>query len=284
MMPTDYTSAPPSIVGEAIATGRVRVPGVQQASDSTAIPVWTGTQMVRPPIQLRRSGHVVAGTEDPRLEEVEVDAVSTVGEQQALFYTMEQSDIERLRSLASRLGADVDIMSLRSLWYEAIDLASEAYNLSGGQTKMTPWEAAELLASDMEAAREEAMKDQTTSSSQVTLTDPDSAEAVLLQTFESMLGRRPSSDETSAFVAALNAYEQARPSTSATTLAQGDDGTMSTTTTQQGAASPSVFGQQYVLDEFGQEEQEYRVATKYANVIDSLFGNAPDVTGEIENF
>jgi hypothetical protein len=300
---TNYNNAPPPTAERAI--GQIQsgqVSGYRTQPTTNDPPVWTGrTQVVQ-----GSSGHplldqvfgmnppatqgIVGSPIDPITMQHTASILSTRSEQLGAFYQMDDMDLQKLRQLALAAGYDGDYASLRSFWGDSVDMAAEAYTLGGEE--VTPWDVAAALAKDAEAVQDtdgdgipDNLEKQTQVSRSTDLTDPETAEQTVRATFQDLLGRDPTDQEVQAFTEALRRYERTNPSVTRTTMTPTEGGELTTqeTVSRGGATDPGTFAQGYVMDEMGGEEQQYRVATKYASVIDALFGAEPAVHGEIES-
>jgi hypothetical protein len=203
----------------------------------------------------------------------------TRSEEEALgaFYQFSAGELERLRQIAERLGMDTDYTSLRRLWGELVDLASEAYVL-GGQ-ELSPWDMAERLSDDADINGDGADDadgfgiPRTSTDTRYNFTDPASAYAYIAQQVESALGRRPTEAEVKAFSAALRSYEAANPVTSVSTQTPFEGGDSESTSTVEGGANPGAFAEGWLGSELGAERDVRWAAQFGGDIINQLIGS-----------
>lgn len=258
-----------------------------QVSDADSLPVWIGP--TSPPENPRQADLADPGRIDVFVEDgsrrlrksgyplgdksVSTGAArpveSTVGEQIGSFYSFSEEEVRKLRDLASRAGYDLDYMSLRRFWEDVVQLASESYNVGG--RRVTPWQAAEMLAADGDALLEE-RGPTTDTATNYDFTNPDTAAEMVQSLFERQLGRRATPEDISGFVSALRSYEEGSPSVSTRTTTPGADGDQTVTRTEAGA-DPGAFLSQRFDQEYGDEAQVRMVATEYGDIVDRLIGS-----------
>lgn len=171
-----------------------------------------------------------------------------------------------------------DYYTLEDAW---IQFTGDAANLYAGGHKVTPWQAAKIVAGSDEqiAKRRSSFVDEapftgskTRTSTNVDLTDPDTARAMVNDVMAQALGRSANDEELRAFVATLQSAERANPLTT-TTTAQFVDGE------QVGSSSVSSGGMtqrgrsELMLDEARglPDYGAYQAATTY---LQALFGAA----------
>lgn len=110
------------------------------------------------------------------------------------------------------------------------------------------------------------------SSTSTTIASPEDARSLALQTFQQLLGKRPSQKQMDAFYAALTTYEQANPSVTNTTSSANGNHTNSVTS---GGADPAAFAQQYVDQNYGRQEGTHDALHYYDLVNQALTGPPP---------
>lgn len=196
-------------------------------------------------------------------------ATSTVGEQLALFFGMSEADVARLRSLAGRAGVRQDYMSLKGFWEDSVRLAAESYTMTRGEKKLTPWQAAELLAVDGDIAN----KPTADTTQSFDFTDPQAAADAVDELFRQRLGRRASQEDIAAFVGALRGAEEQNPRVRSVTSATDGEGNTTTTERTSGGVDPQAFLKSKFGGEYGDEEQVRLVATQFGDIVDRLIGS-----------
>ncbi|ONK10382.1 hypothetical protein STBA_11040 [Streptomyces sp. MP131-18] len=123
-------------------------------------------------------------------------------------------------------------------------------------------------------------KFKTTTDTAVNLTDPATAKAVAVATFQQLMGRDPGAGELTAWASALQAAEQSAPVTRTTTTEHdpitgeiiGSDSTTS--------GGVDAAGRQYLAEERVKGTQEYadvQAATTYANALENAVFGAPQL-------
>lgn len=117
-------------------------------------------------------------------------------------------------------------------------------------------------------------KTTTSTSRSVSLTDNDTAHAVLDQALSTYLGRRASEDELSSFVNSLHKHERKNARVTTTTATTGGGSTSSSSVTRGGSNS-----QQYAVDYARAQEgsAEYQAATDFMDEFISAIKNPMDV-------
>lgn len=103
---------------------------------------------------------------------------------------------------------------------------------------------------------------------QINLTDPLTAKALIHSALTSALGRIPNPGEILDFTEALTNAEKANPSTS--TTAQNPDGSTSTTST--GGVNDSAFAADYVQQNYGKDIGTFNAATSLYDAALSVLG------------
>lgn len=239
---------------------------------------WQPTE--RGPAEYDESGTRIAGEYDP---------TETVTSAVGRFYNLSPEEMERLRDIARRLELDTDYGTLRKLWAQLVEDASDAYTLGG--KKVSPWEMGEMLAEDYaeQVGLEEDGEEEgyygpvTTTDTRYNFTDPASAAGMAYSRFADELGRRPNTRESRAFQRALHAYEQQNPVVTVRTVdpgpvdAEGNplDPSVGPTTTSSssGGTDPNAFAQSWILKEFGDQIQVRWAASQVGDIVDSLIGS-----------
>jgi hypothetical protein len=185
-----------------------------------------------------------------------------------------EEERERLRKLLREfLGREPTPTEMAQAWAQAVDDAEAADSIGIDQT---PWDVLEHMAQDPERpASKQGPRTVTRTDRAVDLTDPDTAKAILASSMRSVIGRAPTDDEVSSFIAALNATEEANPTLTTTTQRFDAAGDLveSTSETSGGAPSPDAFAQSYLDEEMNAEIDVFRAATDYFNVAQQLTGS-----------
>jgi len=212
----------------------------------------------------------------------------TAEEAEGWFWDDDKVDHLKLRAMMERAGIeDLTLSSMRRFWSEAVDMASEAFTAGG--KKVSPWDMAEILSQDLaelrEGEEEQYQGPVTTTSESTNIPDADTVHGLIRDTFRNLTGRAPDETETEQLGAALLAHARSNPSVTTQTSTPGPEGAPSQggvqSTVSQGGIDPGEFIEQQVRTDFAEEEQQYRVATKYASVLDALMGGQANVGGEV---
>lgn len=201
-----------------------------------------------------------------------------------------QADRVRLRKLAEAAGLDPDDpIDLGEFWRAGVEQAQKASVVDGREPEQLVWSLLEGWAADgfpgtdkAEQAELERSKESfepfttTTTSTNIQLTDPKTARALVTRFLSDELGRDPSDDEIRDFTAGLAKYERDNPAVTTTVSEYGmtDAGprVVSSESTTSGGADPSGFAADFAEgDRFDAESRGYQ-AVKYAGVIDALIG------------
>ena len=147
-------------------------------------------------------------------------------------------------------------------------VTTEAANLFTSGHKLTPYEAADLIAGSPEDRAKRAGQagrfTGTKTISSVDLTDPQSAKAIVNDVLAQALGRAALPEEMSQFLGTLSAAERANPTVTSTTYSDGD-AVSSTTSGGLGAA-----GARQTLLESAQAKPDYgayQAATLYFDAL-----------------
>lgn len=108
----------------------------------------------------------------------------------------------------------------------------------------------------------------------VNLTDPQSARVALRRTLREELGRAPTPEEISAFVAALNAAEQQNPSVSNVTETWFDGDITATSTSTSGGLNPEAFMDEFVENDpaLEAEADAFTRDTEYYDAVMRVLG------------
>ena len=193
--------------------------------------------------------------------------------------------------LSLGLVAEEDVSNIEVLdeaWQDALEMAGRMY--SSGK-RITPWEAASLLASGSGAGRYGGSGGsgrrggggaadgpftgrRRSSATSVDLTDPATAKALLSDTLAQKLGRAPNESELAQFTAVLNSAERANPTTTTTDT----DYVEGVATSQSSTTSGGLTGagrQQMAADE-AMKKPEYgafQAATTYYNAMVAALGS-----------
>lgn len=191
----------------------------------------------------------------------------------AQYYQWDQKTRDKFLTQLALTGQDVDNMpdgKLAALWGAYVDQA--ASYMSAGK-KLTPWD---ILAKDM-AQREAAISKPRTVTSTSTSLDVSSAltaRAIFQQATQSLIGRAPTSAETRAFQAKLNAYERANPQVTTTTTDYAGTGEMtgqtSNTTGGVNQAERAIMAEDAI--KVDPEYGSYQAATNGMNWLMELVG------------
>lgn len=190
-------------------------------------------------------------------------------------------------------GDETSFEILDEAWRDAVDLASRF----PPSKRITPFEAARLMAgtggaagrgggrgggggSRYGTAREAAFtgaRAVTSRQSNVDLTDPKTAKAIVNQALSQFLGRNATDEEVAAFTVSINASERANPTVSDTTTTtsyrDGEQVSQSSNSTTSGGLTGAAR-QQIVADEAMQKPEygAYQAASTYWNALQQSLG------------
>lgn len=155
----------------------------------------------------------------------------------------------------------------RSAWANMLQDAHQ-YNTLHPDSPMTPdqWLAASAMATKQiggGGAGGVGTSTSTSTSTSVSLTDPITAGVLLNQTLTQALGRGATQAERARFRAALNAYQEANPATTSTTVDRAT-GMVTRSSVHDRSVSPSAYAEAYAQSgNLGLEANTYKVATDY---------------------
>lgn len=187
-----------------------------------------------------------------------------------------------VRSLASKLNqagflSDPNA-SRESVWdafrHVLMD-AAQRYAAQGGSAPTVQQVLNSYLANPIGDAAASAKKPQVYTQTQrsVNLTDPKAAAAMLSEVLQERLGRAPTPAERNAFVAALNAAEEANPVVTKTTYRLNPESdTYDSDTRTTGGVDPAGFLQTYAEKHNQKEYGAYQAATTYMNAFMQAIG------------
>lgn len=216
----------------------------------------------------------------------EPDQVKPLSQALGEFYRWTDQERAQWGSYLAQIGfidpedAD-DYTTLLKAWQEVVQ---EGANFTAAGKKADPWAVARILAGTdndpgnpgggrTRAGRERGFtgsRTATSTNSQVDLTDPETAKALVNSTLSKFLGRNASDEEINAFTATLNAAERANPAQAVTTTTDTFDdgvqtGSTSSTTTSGGLSAAgkaqTVEDSAMALPDYG----AYQAATTYMN-------------------
>lgn len=204
-----------------------------------------------------------------------------------------QADRQRLIRLAREAGLDTsNTGAVAGLWAQAVKEAEGAYMVDPRDNEIElVWEVLERWAREgapgtfkEEETREQQRREwyeehgepysETRVDERVSLTDPDTAEQVVIEALRRRIGKEPDEDMIRSFVGALNARERANPTRTTTVTNYAADGrVLGTESETEGSnVSPASFAMGFEEDELEGEERAYTAGVTYAPVIDQLVG------------
>jgi len=148
-------------------------------------------------------------------------------EAEAEFDKWNQAKVRQFIKAAIQAGLlprDADYFQAKQLW---LALVSESADKTKAGQKMSPWDVLSFIGGDPRLAQQEGepkAKTVTTVNSQVSITDPESARALVQDVLSSNLGRRATQEELDDFVTTLRSYEKANPAVQTTTTRYNKQG------------------------------------------------------------
>ena len=203
----------------------------------------------------------------PHGQERAVDQYMTTDEAFMDFYKWDDKqrrDFIAQGVLAGQLPKGADITQASAWWQK---LVNEAANFAtAGVNKISPMD---IAAGAVDAAGQQfgMPKTVTTTRTNTNISDPMTAKAMTTGAFQQLLGRDPAPGELGQFAAALQAAEQAAPSTSTTTSTYSPEGYL-TNENVSTAGGITAQGEQQLLADKVKATSEYGVqqaATTFAD-------------------
>jgi hypothetical protein len=185
------------------------------------------------------------------------DSAKTLDEAKAEFYRWTPEERRKWGEHLAELGLidEADVGDWDTLWQKWDYIVTEAANLYTSGHKLTPFEAADLIAGSPEDRAKRAEQagrfTGTKTFSSVDLTDPQSAKAIVNDVLAQALGRAALPEEMSQFLGTLSAAERNNPTVTSTTYQDGDP--VSSTT----SGGLSAAGARQTLLESAQAKPDY---------------------------
>lgn len=231
--------------------------------------VWTGRYMGDNRVYLRDGGESI----DER-SRTAGRAKRLVSQDQAILEFYEWSDERRAQWGQYLVGLGLigedeasDFSVLRDNW-EA--LVGEAANFAAVGKQVSPHEAAKLVALGRPGPGAGGIPDgtRTSTSTQVDLTDPQTARALVNEVLASQLGREATPDEVAEFTRVLNAAERANPVSTSTTT-QYEDGAAASQSSVTSGGLGAAGAQQLLVDQARATPNyaEYQAASTFMNLL-----------------
>lgn len=177
---------------------------------------------------------------------------------------------------AGLLPRDADYFQAKQLW---LALVSESADKTKAGQKMSPWDVLSFIGGDPRLAQREEepkAKTVTTVDTQVNLTDPESARAMVHEVLSSTLGRRATQEELDDFVTTLKTYEKANPAVRTTTTRYNKQGSpVRSTATVTGGGDPRAMLEEQAMET--PEYASYQAAGIYFPLLMQAIGATADV-------
>ena len=207
------------------------------------------------------------------------DIIASIDDAMVRIYneTTQKKFIELLRREGVVADGDLSWDVVEGWWQKAVEGAAMMYTHGG--KKITPEQWIEIYAgkNGIFGTGDGSQTLTSTQTSRVEIDDLD-ARAVAEDAYAALLGRRPNKREMSGLRAALQAYADAHPSISKSTMTEDASGNRTTSTTTSGGLSGqgmTLIGEDQVRAEPGYAE--YQAATTYFNALQQALGATADV-------
>lgn len=209
---------------------------------------------------------------DKTLTATQVKNMPYLWDEQKITETM-----KRMRQAGINVTSfDTGDNSLVSVWGSLVDRASIMYSLSGGENKVTPWDALDMYKSESKAAGSYTNYQngkQTVTHRSVTDVNEGEAWSVLHDQLQKMLGRDPTDQELRDYTYRMNQLAAQNPSISKT-IARYKNGEVVSEDTQTtgGFNAGDMAHAAYTNGQNDPQYAEYQSATTYFNAALSAIG------------
>lgn len=217
------------------------------------------------------TGHTVPTSKDAG------DKVLTAAQAVDMPYLWGQDKIDNAIARMNKAGLEVNTFDdMVNAWQGLVARAAKTYTISGGNKKLTPWDALDLYKSenaDAIAASQPFTGNKTTTSRSVSELSDGQAWSVIQSTLQRMLGRDPSDEELRNFTYRMGQAAAHNPSITKT-ISHYKEGELTGTNshTSGGFTMDDAMQAAYNKAQNNPDYAEYQAATTYFNAALSALG------------